>query len=269
MCLITVVPKKIKVNLTEAMVGWDNNPDGGGIAYVEGGKIVIQKTLKREDWEKRVKRLIACPPESDLLLHTRIATHGMVSLDNVHPFRCADWVVAHNGIFNEFTPRVIKGEFSDSRLFVRALERSGVWWREKPGLEFLATLVSRGNKLAFLTREGIAKILNPSEWVKTSEGIYYSNSGYRASVIPWRGGLTAFDNYARDEDDNWGYGYGFCDACQKPITDKNLREFGYCRECLSTWTEPGFCAWCGGPTKRKSDVICHECFEWQDHKEVD
>ena len=86
MCVIASQPagKTIKAGTLNQM--WKRNPDGGGISWIEDGKVQVYKTMKLKDFKKKYKEVCEQHGKHDILIHMRIATHGSVCLDNNHPF---------------------------------------------------------------------------------------------------------------------------------------------------------------------------------------
>jgi glutamine amidotransferase len=77
------------------------NKHGWGIAYYKNGRGVVEKGPERAKDSERFKCLIKESNSSIMIGHTRLASSGIRSTDNSHPFKRSflerDWVFAHNG----------------------------------------------------------------------------------------------------------------------------------------------------------------------------
>src|SRR5680860_899683 len=120
MCVIIASPKGAYLSKEVATQLWQANPDGGGFAYTkpEGG-IHVEKYMEFDKFWSKFERARADNREQDFLIHFRIATHGAVCLDNVHPFETDEHtVVAHNGIIHKMPKDDTGADRSDTRMFV-------------------------------------------------------------------------------------------------------------------------------------------------------
>ncbi len=77
------------------------NKDGTGVAYSDGGRLVIRKwPLSLEEVVKGGHPLFAhMPSKSWTIFHVRLATHGKVERRNTHPFVHDNMAFCHNGIY--------------------------------------------------------------------------------------------------------------------------------------------------------------------------
>ena len=104
MCIAIVKPEGQTIPLSVLEHCWNANPDGCGFALPDGaGGVTIHKAL---DWEEFVtlwdRYGDAAAP---MLVHFRLATHGIVNLENCHPHRIAPGLaMVHNGIYHEKVP---------------------------------------------------------------------------------------------------------------------------------------------------------------------
>lgn len=113
MCVIAAVDKEGKrpsQGQVDAM--WQKNPDGGGIAWLDGKKVVFQKGLNLGE----IQDLIKAVPKP-FVAHFRISTCGGVTKRLTHPF-----------LVQEDCPLILKGATSSPVLF-----HNGVWgnWERK------------------------------------------------------------------------------------------------------------------------------------------
>jgi|SRR5665213_394292 len=137
---------------------WSHNSDGFGIAWSDGKKIFMHKTLKKHNAKRLLKLAMAAP--YPFIAHFRFRTRGLKTVANVHPFRLGrhSAVMAHNGTLE--TAEGPNGE-SDSVMFTRNVlsplaDVGGVKALFDPKSK-IATMVSHittGSRLALLRGNG-------------------------------------------------------------------------------------------------------------------
>lgn len=185
MCIIVFRPAdKPQVSLDTLEICWQNNSDGCGFAYCEGDRLKLHKFLTFEafvqTWET-VRKM-----ESPFLYHFRTKTHGLVNLDNCHPFRIdRDHVFAHNGVIPDCAE--VGNSMSDTALFkTRILSGLPKGWFNDFGTKILIENYIGSSKIVVLTSDRKYKIYNElkGEW---SDDIWYSNSGYKRAKVQWDG----------------------------------------------------------------------------------
>jgi glutamine amidotransferase len=190
MCIIASIPAGSKIEENTLNQMWNSNPDGGGIAYIEDGKVKTYKSMKLKKFRSNFMRILDEHGDSDILVHTRIATHGSVCIPNVHPFpvmqdgkELDDLVFAHNGILpSSFIPPA-KMDISDTRFINEVLFNGTDFdtvlddsrWREMIG-----DIIGH-NKFVFLSANPAHKqesyIIN-SHLGEYDGKVWYSNSSY-------------------------------------------------------------------------------------------
>lgn len=114
MCLIIHKPagKDIPQWIIESAQQY--NEDGVGLMH--SGKAARWVKIAPNKIKKRLDRLT----DKDIAIHFRMATHGEVTKDNVHPFKLANGgFLMHNGILSKYAPKQKHGDISDTRLFVQ------------------------------------------------------------------------------------------------------------------------------------------------------
>lgn len=135
MCIIAI-PKLPIINKKR----WDdhlsnmieNNPDGNGVIYeLNNGEIYWDKDISREG----IHRITVMPNLYSLYVHCRVASHGAVNCDMVHPFlispvrdmylssgrlRKGEALVMQNGIFSTLLDDNIK---SDTAIMCEAIKK--------------------------------------------------------------------------------------------------------------------------------------------------
>jgi len=158
------------------------NPDGIGIMWIDRGNV---QTLRTFDIEQAIDTMeyLHC----DYVAHFRWATHGVVDLENCHPFEIGGGAhLAHNGILNVETPDPTK---SDTWHFADALRQEGIGehFAHRKVRRAFARLVGPHNKLAVMLRSG--KVARIGDW-HPHNGNYWSNLNWQYNYqFPARRGL--------------------------------------------------------------------------------
>ncbi len=185
MCVIIIQPAGEYLDKEEAKRAWTRNPDGGGFAYINHDEeIVVKKSMEFNEFWQQFERARSDHRDKDFLVHMRIATHGSVCLDNVHPFQVDKYtVMAHNGIIHGVPSTDPEGlDRSDSRMFIDyVLPDLPEDWLDK---EYLVDMVQDWigwSRLVFLTTNPKLQyniyVLNQKkgEW---KNKLWYSNTNH-------------------------------------------------------------------------------------------
>lgn len=183
MCIAILKPYSKRISKKIFRNCWENNSDGGGIAFIKDGKIHTRKSLVgwRSLW--RIYQGIEEDEGTPMLLHFRIATHGSTCEKNTHPFliRDGEAAVIHNGIID--VPTV--GDETDTLAFCREyLEPMFDLIGKKKAYQEFLEYKTRGSKLVILRADGSYVILNESSghW---NNGVWYSNKTYEESLFKY------------------------------------------------------------------------------------
>lgn len=245
MCLALLAKQGSRVSHRLMRRAWENNPDGAGLMYADGGRLHVQRFMNSEnDVWRAYKALLDSDGRQavDVVLHFRFATHGLCTEDNCHPFLVHSGLgLVHNGII------YIDQEKGDTRSDTRAfcedyLAKLSPDFHLDPGtcsfLEGMKTL--DGSKLILLDEQGRHRIINES-------------LGF------WQGGVW-FSNRTGHERSAWGRHYW-------PRTD-NLCRGSYRWMGHNWWREedlPGEvpCSWCEILTEDIGEdmPLCTSCRE--------
>lgn len=187
MCLLTFLPAGITPDTTALRTGAEVNDEGHGFAVVAAGRVVVGRGLDFEQVLGAFVELRAEHLDGPALFHSRLATHGTVSLDNCHPFRLGGdrrTVLAHNGTLPRRVRPAPYNPRSDTRIAAESYLPSMPFGpldsrRGRAGLE--AWLGA--SKMVVLTVDpafaDTAYILNENAGIWES-GTWYSNNGFRA-----------------------------------------------------------------------------------------
>lgn len=181
MCIIIANGSKNPLKKSVLQNCYNNNPDGMGLAYVDYDKrIKIFKELKNfEYFYKKYLEIKTKRPQRNILLHFRIATHGAISEQNIHPFVVDENLVfAHNGIINI---NILKGEedVSDTVVFNEKILKNlpKNFYRNKAIISLLESRIET-SKIVFLNTNNRFYILNEIYGTWNNKN-WFSNFSYR------------------------------------------------------------------------------------------
>ena len=202
MCTLIINPSKAEtISLDYFNNLWNNNPDGGGFAYVRGQRVEIVKEMHepRLLWQRYADVRANTP--HPIMIHFRIGTQGGVNLHNTHPFRVHEGLTfAHNGVI---TSAPYDKSASDTALLVRDVLAK--WPKDfitrKGYAEALRYIAGSANKFALLDSNGRTLITN-RHLFHEHQGSLYSNRGYEPAtwcnpVSPAR--VYSYDPYDREQ----------------------------------------------------------------------
>ena len=194
MCLIIQRQPNFEIPYSKFESAVIVNPDGFGLSYPDGGKLITLRDPSKPDPEKLYRLINEELIDKDLLIHLRFNTVGDTVLRNAHPFPILekkqdgiDLRMAHNGTLFSYKSKAKNGE-SDTRVFVREFVRP-LFKRMAKAMDpeqlmsdpFIKALLedklSSTSVLSFLDSDGRSLICNPTgNGGKQEEGWYYSNS---------------------------------------------------------------------------------------------
>jgi hypothetical protein len=228
-----------KISDETLKVMYDNNNDSCGLSYINTDhlgvrRLKVHKYMDFEPFLEKYRRCERISPESNFLLHFRIATSGELSTFNQHPF----WVkkgsvMAHNGIIAS-ARKDPDGRRNDTQMFLddTIKELPEDWMEYSAILDMIEDYIGY-SKLAFLNEDGSYLILNEQKgsW---NGGSWYSNDSWKKPKYKWT--PKKYKSLPAPE-----YNYASkvpCDYCKKEITMWELSAYdlfsfveGYCTEC--------------------------------------
>ncbi len=130
----SVRPLEINEYLKEFYSHSARNPDGWGMAVLDGTEASIEKEPLRADRSAYLRERLSVPVRERIVLaHIRRASIGSISYRNCHPFSGKDssgrrWTLIHNGTIFDYPPlnRLFyrqEGGTDSERIFLFLLER--------------------------------------------------------------------------------------------------------------------------------------------------
>ena len=173
MCIAIVKLKDTTISKEVLQTCFTNNPDNCGMAYIDNGKIIINKY---DNFEKFYTDYAKIEHKSNMLIHFRIATHGGVNIENTHPFVLnSRMALIHNGVLSGYGD---KEKISDTRDFINKVIGNISWkmWKNPSFIELVGNAIG-GSKLGILDVTGDFYIVNEQKgtW---KDGAWYSNNSY-------------------------------------------------------------------------------------------
>lgn len=181
MCII-ILNKKGLLSKETIKNCWENNSDGAGMMYSINNKLEIFKELK--NFNKFYNHYVEVRkeyPKKYIGLHFRIATHGLVNEENLHPYEINENLyVMHNGIIT-INSNYNNVHLSDTAIFVNdILKKLPEDFLYQDHLVELIRGYIDNSKLLFMDNKGKAWILNSDlgEWTKDN---WFSNNTYKFS----------------------------------------------------------------------------------------
>ena len=269
MCVAVFKPKNIQLPSRQTLKNcFDRNRDGAGFALYRDNKIQIHKGFM--DFDQFYNAFLNEKPkkQQNILIHFRIATHGLVDKGNTHPFPVTNnfqemrntnysydgKVLIHNGVFHypkQFMEKYdSNGKYSDTMVFSRVLfdnlqnlkKQKAVQNLTKLGLQESIAMTLVGYKNDEQIYSNISQQIAYSKVAIMNEdgsvlkygnwlqynGCYFSNRSFES--------YTYTNNYSRN-------------TYQPVLFDK----YGF-KSCLQKYFPSNICDFCG---EYKTD--CVEC----------
>ena len=183
MCIAILSPKGTQLSKETLNICWLNNYNGAGFAYNDdSGKLHTVKEMENFDkFYDKYEAIRTKFPNSTMLIHFRISTHGVINRTNCHPFKVnKDLAFIHNGVIRDVED---DKKYSDTNMFNRTILRM------LPGLN-ISMLTSKGmkklmgefigySKLVFMDSDNNYAIINEQKGHWGEDGIWYSNDSYK------------------------------------------------------------------------------------------
>jgi predicted glutamine amidotransferase len=102
MCVIIYKPEGLVLDEHTIQECFTANPDGAGVAIVRPNDTLVHKGIMS------LGKLTACIHEhrdSEMVIHCRIATHGLINEKQTHPFIVSRRIITSKGNGNQFVTR--------------------------------------------------------------------------------------------------------------------------------------------------------------------
>lgn len=182
MCVIVHQPNGAHLSKNLARELWQTNPDGGGFAFLDNDKnLVVEKFMKFSSFWSKFETMRSTFPARDFMLHMRIATHGSVSINNVHPFQLNEHtMMAHNGILHEVTDDLDadpNDDRTDSEYFIQeVLKDLPRTWLDNKYLRAMMDEWIGWSRLMFITNDPLLEhtVYRIGNW-EQEQGLMLSN----------------------------------------------------------------------------------------------
>lgn len=193
MCIIAAKPRGINMPDMETIRRmWRGNPDGAGIMYSNGDKVVIRKGfMKLSDFEAELEKIRKTVDlkKAGVVMHFRITTHGGTCPENCHPFPISQKLsrlrqtslstsigVAHNGIIS-ITPRDKSTsdtmEYIASQLYPLS-KICPSFYANEYAMQMIQNAIQ--SRMVFLLPNGM--IYTTGDFIEDN-GMLYSNTSYK------------------------------------------------------------------------------------------
>lgn len=176
MCILIASPYGSVLTHSELLSCFQSNPDGIGVSVWNGHEIETFKAMDLADFTETYLEIAEGNPH---ILHFRWATHGVVGLENCHPFvdKRNRIAMAHNGIL----PWRSTSTESDTRCFFNdVVKHNHDKITDADFQDSIEQILGRSNKMAFLDNSGDVTIYNEhlGHWCERRL-IWFSNDSYR------------------------------------------------------------------------------------------
>lgn len=250
---------------------WNNNDDGAGMLYIMDGLLCIEKfpNLGGNSFDKFLERYRELKSSDvgnkPMLLHFRIATHGM-SDEYLHPFAVTPTLgLIHNGVISGFGTKD-KSDTAEFAELVGTIPNVDIEMLDIPFVEdAIFTYLGGSNKVVFMDADGLYRIFNEQlgEWIGDN---WFSNDSHSRSVRYYGStAVTGSSKYTYDWDledesdqadvDAWNASFGV-------TTTDELDEIAFDTEAPLQGTYD--CVGCGTKnTKINFNAECMNCSAYQ------
>lgn len=202
MCIAIVKTKDGIISDDILRTCFKNNPHGSGIAWTENNQLYIIKGIFNVDEFINTVRDVEQKADSNILIHCRISTSGLVDENNSHPHIVNDsLVLIHNGILDIDVPK--NSTESDTVLFIKEYLKDlpKDFEYNKSIMRLIEDRIGSFNKFCFLNSNGDYFILNEKsgEWIN---GVWYSNDSYQPKLFTY---TKSYKSYSMYDDIDYTY----------------------------------------------------------------
>lgn len=248
---------------------WRANQDGGGYMFARDGKVEVRKGFTTIEMMLASLQTEGITKADAVCMHFRISTSGGVKPELCHPYPVVadfeamkvltfstDLAVMHNGVLG-ITPET---GVNDTMTFVKHVlaPRRNSWTALDKDIVFRMAI--SGSRLCFMDVNGTIQMVGQG-WIKESDGLYYSNSGYKRQYSTYQ--------YSQWDESEW-YGRGCGNNHYSASTNRagaTTTRTATCPVCFhalpSGAEKKGSCEKCGAcystDNKGKMILICANC----------
>jgi len=173
MCLAILKPVGKHIIKRRLREGFRSNSHGAGFMYVANDQLQIDKGyFTFRSFYKAFRQAEHKYPDSNFVIHFRIATSGKTNAETCHPFAIDTTVgFVHNGIFPKLGNKHKSDTQQFNRQFLRQMPKDFI--HNKKSIKFLDNYCGWFNKLIFLNNKNEFLIINEDagQWL---DGIWFS-----------------------------------------------------------------------------------------------
>lgn len=179
MCLLIAQQKNSAISKKILKKGYENNPNGAGIAHIQNQKIAIEKFFSFEEFYTRYSQI----QNKQMIIHFRLATSGKIDATNCHPFVVNENLCfAHNGVFGNIDIPEKDRQYSDTYIFNRdILQKLPPDFLQNKAIESLILEFLGTSKLVFMDATGNFTIYNHQLGNTDDKGNWFSNRTYESN----------------------------------------------------------------------------------------
>ena len=185
MCLAIYKPANVTIDeLDYLKAGYKNNSHGAGFAWLHKSRLYIKKGyFNYNDFLDAYLATIEKYNNPAMLIHFRLASLGLLSKENCHPFRIdKNCVFIHNGTFLQeafYDKDQLKSDTQlvNERVLQPLQEKHYDIINSQDAIRVIKRVAGARNKLIFLNSNNEHLIINENNgfW---DNGVWYSNQGY-------------------------------------------------------------------------------------------
>lgn len=173
MCVIIHKPSNVRIEDNILKMCWDANHDGAGFMYSDGDKLIVKRGYMKY---KRFRDSYLRNEDSEMVIHFRWASCGIISANTCHPFKINEnLALAHNGHIS--IPFVLNKKESDSLWIVKnILTKLPKNFLDKQAYINLLSIAIEGSVFVFMDNFGnVTKIGEKLGSFTSSDGCWFSN----------------------------------------------------------------------------------------------
>lgn len=259
MCLIISKPSNVRLSRKTLRTCFLNNPHGAGYCFSYRGTLIVKKGFDtfRKFWKAYNSDMGNQAKKSNVLIHFRISTSGLLDENNCHPHMVNDDLcMVHNGILTCVTvPNA--SEISDTIIFIdEVIQKMPEDFLEHDMfVDMLGKYIGDYNKLAFMNNFGDVTIVNDYLGLEDL-GCWFSNDTYedyftqaivdsgKSKKVKYKTSIFDDDNYWQTIHDDDAETYNVCVECDRFLEDwetEESKQVGFtegsylCWECLELY----------------------------------